>query len=99
MERVTGKLRPIKATDDVRELVEDLNSLLSHMFGDSFNIAGNCMVDNAIYLRGGMLHLKERASDPADPEANMMVIWLNTSGELCAKYNDGSHVKSGVIAY
>ena len=99
MERVIGKFRPLKPTDDVQELVEDLNSLLSHVLGDDFNIAGNCMVDNAIYLRGGMLHLKERASDPADPEANMMVIWLNTSGELCAKYNDGSHVKSGVIAY
>ena len=97
MEQVKNRTVRLTQTDSVQDLITQLNNLFNDLFQRDFTVPGTLYANDALYA--GSIQLKELTAEPADPDSNMCVIWLNTSGEVRIKYNDGTSVSEGVLAW
>jgi len=89
----------VRDFEGVNKYIFDMSHAIQQLMTGDIYIESGLYVNKFVTIYQGGLILKELATDPADPAAGTAVIWLNTSGELWMKHNDGTMIKSGIIGH
>ena len=89
----------VRDFEGVNKYIFDMHHAVQQLLTGDFYIEAGLYVNKFLTVYQGGIILNAIATDPADPAPNTAVIWLNTSGELWMKHNDGSIIKSGIIGH
>jgi hypothetical protein len=87
---------------DVKNLKAALYSIdkvIQQLMRGDFIVEGSLYINNNLYVIDGAYYIAESTITPEDPPSKCCVIWLNSSGELEIKYNDGTNIKSGSLSF